>query len=345
MAHPAGNWLRGPIYDGILIFGVLALALAWGFGAEHNPRLFPVLLAADLWLLGYHHVMATYTRLCFDAESFQRYRKLVLHLPLAVFGCTAAAGLLGGAILLSTVYLHWQWYHYTRQSEGIARAYAARGGRRDLMTEPITRLVFWLMPVTAFCNLCVRQPSHFLGMPVAVLPVPFIVVEVLNVFAACMLTAWVVQQLVRALRGRLPLPWLAYVLSHFVVYYVAYIQISEINHGWLAINVWHNAQYIAFVWLFNTNRFRDGITPRHRFLSTLSQPDRLPLYLAVCLGLSSLMYLGVGLAADWFRANALFLAVAVYQAVNFHHYIVDSLIWKLRKPEVGKPLGLASGQV
>jgi hypothetical protein len=29
-----------------------------------------------------------------------------------------------------------------------------------------------------------------------------------------------------------------------------------------------------------------------------------------------------------------------YQSINFHHYIVDSFIWKTRRPKVRAELGL-----
>jgi hypothetical protein len=34
--------------------------------------------------------------------------------------------------------------------------------------------------------------------------------------------------------------------------------------------------------------------------------------------------------------------IVIYQIVNFHHYIVDSVIWKVRKPSIRQILGLAS---
>jgi hypothetical protein len=35
------------------------------------------------------------------------------------------------------------------------------------------------------------------------------------------------------------------------------------------------------------------------------------------------------------------LTLIVYQTINFHHYIVDGIIWKVRKPRVRENLGLA----
>ena len=33
--------------------------------------------------------------------------------------------------------------------------------------------------------------------------------------------------------------------------------------------------------------------------------------------------------------------IIIYQTINFHHYIVDGLIWKARKKPMRKTLGLA----
>ena len=38
------------------------------------------------------------------------------------------------------------------------------------------------------------------------------------------------------------------------------------------------------------------------------------------------------------------LAILVaYQTINFHHYIVDGIIWKVRKKKLQQTLGLATG--
>src|SRR5688572_29022282 len=89
MAAPAvPGWLVGPRFDSAFIVGIAALALAAGLAVANQPQLFLLILFLDLWLLGYHHVVSTYTRLCFDRESFVQHRFLVLHLPVIVFAAT-----------------------------------------------------------------------------------------------------------------------------------------------------------------------------------------------------------------------------------------------------------------
>ena len=108
-----------------------------------------------------------------------------------------------------------------------------------------------------------------------------------------LLIIWLVRRLQAARLGRLSAVHTLYMLSHFAIFAVAYLFIADITFGWLVINIWHNAQYILFVWLFNTRRFKDGVDPEARFLSYISQPQRLWLYVLTCVGITGVVYWGV----------------------------------------------------
>ena len=73
--------LRGVEFDIGLVVISAAWALLAGAAAVNDPRLFLPILVLDVWLLGYQHVVATYTRLVFDSESFAKYRFLAVGLP------------------------------------------------------------------------------------------------------------------------------------------------------------------------------------------------------------------------------------------------------------------------
>ena len=126
-----------------------------------------------------------------------------------------------------------------------------------------------------------------------------------------------------------------FVASHFTIFAVAYVFIEDITYGWLVVNVWHNAQYIAFVWLFNTNRFKEGIDPKARFLSYISQAGNAWKYVGVCLGTVTYVFLAN-------TAAILLPAIVIYQSINFHHYLVDGVIWKIRRKPLQKTLGVAA---
>jgi hypothetical protein len=342
---PAG-WLRSRSFDLGFILGIAALALLSGAVVVARPALFPLVLFLDLWLLGYHHVVATYTRICFDRDSFLTHRFLVVWLPLLVLAATAllAAGI--GPWVLATIYLYWQWFHYTRQSWGISQGYRRKSG--GLVTEGarLSMVTFYLLPLWGILHRSHQAPAEFLGMELRTLPVPGFVVDAVGAAALAMLAWWLAGRVVAWWRGQLPRAHALFVLSHFAIFYVGYILIDSLDHGWLVLNVWHNAQYVVFVWLFNSNRFKDGIDPKARFLSMISQPDRKVLYFATCFAISTLLYLsiwlGISTVQSQFEAFLLPLALIVYQTINFHHYIVDALIWKMRRKPVQATLGIGA---
>ena len=140
--------------------------------------------------------------------------------------------------------------------------------------------------------------------------------------------------------GRLAAVHTLYMLTHFTIFLVAYLLIDDITYGWLMINIWHNAQYILFVWMFNTRRFKDGIDPEARFLSYISQPGRLWLYLGTCVVITGVIYWVALGALDALFFAGLSATIVLYQIVNFHHYVVDANIWKVRKAPIAKTLGL-----
>jgi hypothetical protein len=107
--------------------GLLILPLATGLAAAaavlSNPQLFAVLLLADLWLLGYHHVVATYTRLAFGTDAFRRNRFLAFDLLLVMTVVTLALAFTAGAWVVASAFLYLQWFHYMRQGYGLSRMY------------------------------------------------------------------------------------------------------------------------------------------------------------------------------------------------------------------------------
>jgi hypothetical protein len=333
------GWLSTRRFDLVFVVATAIVGLAAGIATSFSPALFGAILFADLWLLGYHHVVATYTRLSFDSESFKLYRPLMTWLPLGVVLGVLAMAIGIGAWTIPTVYLYWQWWHYTRQSYGVAQMYRLKTPQsKDNGWE--MKAALYLLPLTGILYRSYQDPGEFLHMELRVIPVPLLAVEAVGAVAAVSLVWWAVKQF-RAWRvGELPLAYNVYMLSHLAVFGFGYIAISNIDYGWLTINIWHNAQYILVVWLYNRNRFKTGVNTEHRWLSTLSQPSNMLKYFGVTFGLTVLVYLTLGTTFVLLPATTLPLALIAYQTLNFHHYIVDSVIWKVRKPQLRQNMGL-----
>ncbi|MDE0346594.1 MAG: hypothetical protein OXI66_12575, partial [Boseongicola sp.] len=159
---------------------------------------------------------------------------------------------------------------------------------------------------------------------------PALVADAAGYAALALFLFWAARRLLAACLGRLAPVHTFYMLTHFAIFGIGYVWIRDITLGWLMINIWHNFQYIAFVWLFNNNRFANGVDPEARFLSYISQNGRQWLYLGSCLAITGAFYWGVLRTIDWLFFAGLSATIVLYQIINFHHYVVDSRIWKTR---------------
>ena len=54
------------------------------------------------------------------------------------------------------------------------------------------------------------------------------------------------------------------------------------------------------------------------------------------------MYGALNRVIGWMAASTLPLMLIAYQTINFHHYVVDSVIWKVRKPALRRTLGISA---
>jgi len=336
------GWLRSRQFDIIFVQGVMALALLSGVIVVTRPELFELVLVADLWLLGYHHVISTFTRLAFDKHSLREYRFFVFVLPILVFAATFGLAWSVGVWIIATVYLYWQWFHYTRQSWGISQVYRAKSGGLVNDGPIFSKLSFYLIPAWGILYRSWQAPDTFIFMELRVIPVPELLVDTVGVAAIASVLAWGFQRFRAWRNGRLPIAHTWYMLSHYAVFIVGYVMIEDITFGWLVINVWHNAQYILFVWLFNTNRYKNGIDSNAPFLSGISQSKNILRYLLICVGISTLVYVTAQLVSRNLFVAGLPMVVIIFQAANFHHYIVDSRIWKVRKKPMQETLKLGT---
>lgn len=346
-------WIRNPVFDGFLIGGSAVLALAAGIALVLKPALFwgssgiPGLVHFNLWILGWHHVMGTYTRIAFDHDSFREHRYLVTGLPwILLAGVMGLVLLSGGPTLLITIYLYWQWFHYTRQSYGISQIYRRKAPGLGPVDEKLGHATLYLVALTGILfRSCqhTQDPRPFLRAQVWTLPVPEWAVWATGIAAAGCLLAWAVAQFRRYRRREASSGYTLFMVTHVLIFTTGYLLIEDMSHGWLVLNVWHNAQYILLVWSYNNSRFKNGTHPRHRFLSTLSRRRFAPAYFLVCLVGGVIFFFLVSLLCYAAEKNQLLpavtglgvpLIVLAYQTINFHHYIVDAVIWKLRKPDV-----------
>jgi hypothetical protein len=321
------GWLRGRAFDFTFVIGTAALALAAAGAISVRANLFNFILVPYLWLLGYPHLIATYTRTSFDRESLWSHRFLNFGLPLVILGSIALLAGTVGTWPLVTTYLYWQWFHFTRQSYGVSRAYVRKAGIA-LADEQLTHWLVYLVPIWGILYRSYQAPEMYLGSELRVIPVPYSVVAAFGIATSLLLAWWCLGRAVAYLRGEMPVAHTLYMASHFAMFIASYLLIPDINHGWLAMSVWHSAQYLLFVWLWNQNRFQAGIDPQRQFLSEISQPRRGFRFYFVCFAISTIFFAGLTFGLSAVDVPAIPVALVVYYAINFHHYTVDGLVWR-----------------
>jgi hypothetical protein len=329
-------WLKDPLFDLCFLIGIALLAYVMSGVTVLWPVLFVPMLTAHTWLFGYEHLVATYTKLLGRPEDRRRHRRLILYVPpLVLLGLYAV----GRAYGLSGIYLLYflgQFYHTVRQSWGIAQQYRQRAGGLPWDSAALSEVTMWSVPVWGLLNRCQQQPDEFLYQPFWLPPVPRLGVQMAGLLSCVLWLYWIYTRIRAYRRDQLALGHTLYMISHLLIYLGGYILIGELCSGWLLVNVWHNVQYIAFVWMYNRRRFAPGIAPDTRILSWLSQPGyrRAALYFLVTLALATPVYyvlpeLGIKFDA-LLKDTAVPTAITVGLTLTFHHYIVDGIIWKRR---------------
>lgn len=332
---PSG-WLKDRPFDATLIFGVTVLAFGFGGAAWFSPVLFLPLLAVHTWLFSFDHVIATFTRLAGTPEDRRSHRFLIWGLPPLALLATFAAGQLGGVALIATTYFFFQWFHTVRQSWGIAQHYRRAAGGIAGDPQWLSELTLWSVPVWGLLSRCAEDYDEFLWMPVALPVVPHAVVSAAGAASVVLVLvfAWTRVSLWR--RGQLSVPHTLFVVTHFLVFGAAYLAIDDLHAGWLLVNVWHNVQYLAYVWMRNRAKFSAGVRADAPILSWLCQPGlkRGVLYFAACLALSTPLFWGIyevtGGFDRWLGQGIVSASLVFALALNFHHYTVDALIWRRR---------------
>jgi hypothetical protein len=332
------GWLKGHVFDVNLIFGLTLLSLMAGGVIAVYPGSFGVLLLCDNWLLGFPHVVATFTRLVPDRPSVARHWFLIFVLPLIVVAATSGLVAWMGVWIIATIYFYWQWFHTVRQGWGVAKLFRRSAKGSVVESEPFDEFLFYLVPAWGLLHQLCLGPDHFLfpSVKIIVPPIPAIVGEAVGVAAVVGLAWWGLQRCREALAGTLPVLHTAFALSHFTIFIVGYVVMDGMAGGWVVTNIWHTGQYLMLVWMFNENTgLRHG--RRSSAFLVLTGGNRIWRYLALCFIVALPVYIAItwGINAG---ASAATIAIILNQTLNFHHFIVDGVIWRSRRQPAGAPV-------
>ncbi len=351
-------------------FGSGGIALALGILVLAWPAALPWLFWGWLLCVDGPHLLATWWRIGGDPArqaqhaEVRRRARWVIALPLGAWVLARAWPASRAMELLLGAGTLWSWYHLTRQHHGILCLLQARHDERGDAARAIElterrALRRWLWG--AFVLSAVATPANRAMWQAAPADLAFWNAASL---AAALFVIGAVAPLLRAGARRraagLPLrPWWFAVGPVGTVSTVALLAI-----GWrepvlagasgpeqwfmavtLVTGLVHGLQYLGIAARAQAARYPE---PAAGWAARLAQRPALALGLMVLA--SALAYGALNAArgtlpgAAWWPAGhpVAELALAVYWALFFHHYQVDSMIWHMgRDPELRRELGVA----
>jgi len=335
-AVSSGLWLRSRPFDLFFIFGIAGLTLLCGFVISNDDHYITTIASLNVLLLATPHFISTYTRIAFDRKSARKYLFLIFPLPLLVLSVVALMAFSAGGWFITAVYLYWQWWHFARQNYGISRIYLSKAASVYTPHPFWDNYALYALPLCGILYRSYQQPHGYLGREIRTIPVPLELVYAMGAVAAVLLVMQAIHWWKAHRQRTLPVPYFLYVLSHYGVFLTCYLLIPNISYGWLAFNIWHNMQYISFVWLYNNQRLKSGQIPDRTMLADCSKGKTLWIYLLIIIAMAGILNFMVGLTST--QASKVYAvlpwALIVSMSVSFHHYIVDAIVWKRKRRAV-----------
>jgi len=135
--------------------------------------------------------------------------------------------------------------------------------------------------------------------------------------------------------GELPVAHTLFSASHFAIFIVGYVVMDNVVGGWLVTNIWHTSQYLMLVGMFNQNTVAKTKAVHGWFFQT-TRGNKAFLYFALCIAAAFPIFFAITSAFLW-GATGILVAIIASQTLNFHHFIVDAVIWRARRKPAGAP--------
>ena len=252
----------------------LALGVALSF-----PNTFPFLLSFSIWGTSFPHTFGGFTRNdLLNPRSIAKALGVYLLVLVPILMLRTDLDLKW----LFTAYFFWQQFHYARQTYGITKR--ENPGHRIGQWDSI----FYLSTtfISSFCALS-QGPHHFFNYSLEN-PFPITLNPTLGAFALGFIAF-----LYMTTRPKI-LWWPA--LTHGALYFLAFVTGKHFMVGWLALNLFHNLQYLEL--LYQENKGLKGFA--------------LPSILTLLI----------------FELNRRFPLTLFLISLNFAHYIWDSQVWR-----------------
>lgn len=342
-------WIINPIFDLLFVAGGIPIILIaanvlttdWHFPepiSNYQQRMSGMILG--LVLVGQHlfansHNIATYLRIWGSEEDrgrFHFYRTWLVALcfPFFVWGLYSPAAT-GAFVYLFLMAVFW---HYAAQSYGVALIYCYK---RDYILRPVEKQIMKLCmtSLSAFAILRIASfrdfsPYYWYGVPMPFWgPLPPIFFQIATVIFSISVIAFCFVMLTKFIQERkvFPLPGLMVLLT------VVALGLTESSTNallWFYVPpFFHGTQYLAICLSYALKE--RGEVQTISLGKLLRSPLAFRLF-AITVAMGAFLYVVIPRVFELFGFDYALVAGLVLAIVNFHHFLTDAAIWKLRDP-------------
>ncbi|MEW6324527.1 MAG: hypothetical protein AB1515_03990 [Nitrospirota bacterium] len=320
-------WIHAPGSDLLLFsYGWLAvlLPLLW-LQPWAVSVIFVVIAINEL------HRHYTFALVYAEPEEFERRRALYLGLPVLAAVVAFAFVYAEQFPLLLTISVLWTIYHSVGQKYGITRIYARKAGYGEAWIEK--GLIFsWfyyvaLAMIEREAGTLERFDAGRVVLESAGAALPYVHAVSLLLLAVALTFTLLFARQEYLNRHRISLPKVLYVCSVLLLYAVFF---RSLVLGYVVFGFSHALEYIALVNIFVGTKYRKRPEAR----SLLARASK---QLWLSSGLFALVVVTACLLAKGWNQQAFGVYIV---GSSFLHFIYDGLLWKVRRPEVGAPLGI-----
>jgi hypothetical protein len=353
-------WIMSPVIDFVCIYGgafwllffTHVLIFGWNPIGENNlqfqapagmnfalTKFFVILSVITPNIFSNAHTAATYMRIYATPESreqFKVYGQYLAALPFVLF----ASALLYPPLQGVYVYLHMMWVfqHYTSQTYGVSLIYCyKRGYNMNVREKQIFKLLLTAIAIFVVTRLlCMREfvTYDLWGIPVPFANLPRPIHYASQVFLGGVFLAFasmVVRKYIRE-RKMIPMPCLTMLLGVWCLAVAS-------GYGTIILWLWgtpflHGAQYcmVSLSYYLKERGMPEGMGTNQIARLIMTWPAIRWIGMTVLGG--CFIYIGVPDFFEKFGYSFMIIFSVVTACVNFHHFLTDAAIWKLRDPKM-----------
>ncbi|MEQ9618510.1 MAG: hypothetical protein RIG61_04990 [Deltaproteobacteria bacterium] len=320
-------WIQNPTFDlTYLGFGWIIVFLAFVAFKQYTGALVIMVL-----VFSFVHRHYTFALVYGQKDEFEKRKKSYILLPVAFLLLTAVSLLLGFFTILLAISVVWTMYHTIAQKYGFTRIYSRKAGYGKAW---IDKGIIYSWFVYLFLSLGETNRDTLAQYKIGrslldtignYLPIFTFVSYVALGVAVFFTIAYAVEELRNS--DKLSVPKNLFVFSILILYSIF---LYDLVIGFVVFGFSHALEYIAFVNVFVNAKYKK----KPENTSLFSKVSRRQW---VYSGAFTLVLAGISFAGVNINESALGIYIT---GSSFLHFIYDGWIWKVSRPEVGKPLDI-----